>query len=86
MNGGGYFRVSIGEVLIFMGLNCENCGYSHDCRYCRILWDASILLQISKADAEKIGITPPQVKPICKLKNDTYVHKQGRQGTDSIIM
>lgn len=75
MNGGGYFRISIEEVLIFMGLNCENCHYSPDCRSCEILWEASIEYQISKSDAEKIGIAPPQIKPICKLKNNTYVHK-----------
>ena len=66
--GGGYLRISIEEVLIFMGLNCENCHCSHDCRYCRILWNASVEYQISKNDAEKLGITPPQIKPICKLK------------------
>ena len=68
MNGGGYFQISIEEVLIFMGLNCENCHYSHSCRYCGILWNASINYQISKIDADKLGIAPPQVKPICKLK------------------
>ena len=63
---GGYIQISREDVLVFMGLNCENCHNSRDCYYCKVLWNASIDHVISVVDAQHIGLTPTH--SICKLK------------------
>ena len=64
--GGGYVYISLEDVLVWMGKNCETCHLSWDCHYCRALWDASISYYMKAETAERIGITPTH--SICKLK------------------
>ena len=71
--GGGYTYISLEDILMWMGKNCENCRLSCNCYYCRSLWDTSINHYINDFVVKKIGLT--STHSICKLKTDHYVHK-----------
>lgn len=66
MKGGDYIFLSVIDVLVWMGKNCETCKVSSRCCYCGYMWDTSISHCLSTTTAENIGYIDPD--SICKLK------------------